>query len=189
MALAIIQAPVGMPVSLADAKAHLRIETSEEDAVLTRMIEAVTSWLAGPQGWLGRSLCDQTLEWIGEPPVGPVTLPRPPFLSLVEAAYVDGPNEYPIVADLRTWIDDDGLARVEQAEGWTWWSGGVGRRVRIRYRAGYGTSADPARAVDPGIQQAILTVVGRMFEERGTDAEPYEGARDLFAPFIVWGPR
>lgn len=185
MALAIIQAPATMPVTLADAKAHCAVDGTALDVQMDRLIAAVTAWLAGPSGWLGRSICDQTLEWIGGT-CGPAVLPRPPFLSLVSVHYLDGDAETEVpLADVLTWIGEDGLARVEAAGGWTWWQN-PGRRLRIRYRAGYGTSLDPASPVDPGLQHAILVMVARLLENR--EALNGSGARDLFGPWIVWGP-
>lgn len=185
MALAIIQAPATMPVSLADAKAHCAVDGSALDGQITRLIAAVTSWLAGPQGWLGRSLCDQTLEWTGEAFIGPVKLPRPPFLSIEAAHYLDGGAATAIeVDDLTAYVRDDGLAHVGLIDGSGW--GAIGRGLRIRYRAGYGTSLDPARPVDPGLQHAILVMVARLLEDR--EALHQSGARDLFGPWIVWGP-
>lgn len=185
MALAIIQPPAAndWPVSLADAKAHCAVDGTALDQQIQRLIASVTSWLAGPQGWLGRSLCDQTLEWTGNVH-GPVVLPRPPFLSLIAVHYLDGTTETEVpLSDVQTWTGDDGLARAALADG-TWWQ--TTDRLRIRYRAGYGTRLEPARPVDPGLQQTILVMVARLLEDREALHQP--AARDLFGPWIVWGP-
>ncbi|WP_426315679.1 head-tail connector protein [Methylobacterium fujisawaense] len=49
-------------VTLDDAKAHLRVDHSDEDALIAGLVEVATAWLDGPDGWLGRSLGEQVLE-------------------------------------------------------------------------------------------------------------------------------
>ena len=43
-------------VSVSEAKAFLRVTSTTDDAVILAMINAVAEWLAGANGWLGRSL-------------------------------------------------------------------------------------------------------------------------------------
>ncbi len=74
-----VVAPAVMPVSLAEAKAHLRVEHVHEDAAITGMIAAAVDHLDGWSGILGRCLIDQTWEMLagGWPANRCFTLPFP----------------------------------------------------------------------------------------------------------------
>lgn len=81
-------------VSWDEARVHLRLEDGDDQqAYVEGLIAAVTAWLDGPVGWLGRALGEQTLEAVfpiyGEPAAR--CYPYPPFLSLVsDVPAVDG---------------------------------------------------------------------------------------------------
>lgn len=55
-------APSALPVDVSDVKLNLNITTSSQDAVLTALIDAVTSILDGFGGYLGRGIVKQTWE-------------------------------------------------------------------------------------------------------------------------------
>jgi uncharacterized phiE125 gp8 family phage protein len=53
-------APASTPVSLSEAKAHLRVTSSAEDAVIQMYLDAAVSYLDGWAGVLGRCMVTQT---------------------------------------------------------------------------------------------------------------------------------
>jgi hypothetical protein len=123
------------------------------DAALKAMIQAVTEEIDGPGGWLGRALGPQTLELRGCFGCGPIYLPCPPTIEVVEAAYRDG----------------DGVEQILDAAEYVlignclYSTGGAWPTLsRIRYKAGYdgqdaatgGTGPVPERA-----KQAIILAV------------------------------
>jgi len=55
----LVTAPTAMPVSLTEAKAHLRVTSSDEDALITALIASATAYLDGWTGILGRCLMQQ----------------------------------------------------------------------------------------------------------------------------------
>lgn len=58
----LISAPTETPVSLAEAKAHLRVESNDEDGLITALVAAVTAYLDGYAGILGRAIVTQTWQ-------------------------------------------------------------------------------------------------------------------------------
>ena len=51
MALVLTAVPAAEPISLADAKAHLRIDGSDEDALLTALIAAARMFVERTSAW------------------------------------------------------------------------------------------------------------------------------------------
>ena len=62
MALTLITAPTVSPISLQQAKDHLRISHSDDDDKVQLCIDAATSFVDGEDGFLGRCLVTQTWE-------------------------------------------------------------------------------------------------------------------------------
>ena len=58
MTYALVAAPAAMPVTLADAKAHLRVTSDAEDDMITGLIAAATHYLERDTG---QALIDQ--QW------------------------------------------------------------------------------------------------------------------------------
>lgn len=62
MRLTRIVAPSGPVVTLAEAKAHLRVDHDDDDGHITGCVLAAEGHLDGPFGTLGRCLVDQTWQ-------------------------------------------------------------------------------------------------------------------------------
>jgi uncharacterized phiE125 gp8 family phage protein len=62
MPVAVVTPPSATPISLAEAKDHLRVDWADDDASITRMIETATAMFDGPDATLGRCLMKQSLE-------------------------------------------------------------------------------------------------------------------------------
>lgn len=58
----VITPPAAPLVSLDEAKKHLRVDFSDDDALITAMIETARAWIDAPEGKLNRALITQTLE-------------------------------------------------------------------------------------------------------------------------------
>jgi uncharacterized phiE125 gp8 family phage protein len=167
-ALRLIVPPPIKPVTLAEAKAHLRVDNTDEDALINILIDAATSYIDGPTGFLGRALVDQTWELLLDAfPVNEIKIPIPPLLEVVTLNYfgTDGievtlnPAAY-TVDDVNEpgWIVPDGT--------WPATFNGI-NSVVVRFRAGYvDTTISPANDVPGDIKAALLLYLGSLYANR-----------------------
>lgn len=192
-------------ISLEEAKAHLRVDHSDEDALIIGMVAAATQHLASPHGWLGRSIGVQTLElrmWSFDEQCrgDPISLWFPPVTEVLSVTYVDSDGVDQTVDDT-DWriVGERYLAPVYQGQ---WPAARLDHdSVRIRYRAGYPEvvpdgGGDPVRTVPEPIIEAILQHVGVFYENREEVAAgaafsslpPGFSAEALVSPFRIWTP-
>jgi len=184
----VVVTPPSPIISLDEAKAHLKVEHDEDDAVITGMVEGAVGHLDGPHGWLGRALGPQTLEcYLPAFGATSIALPFPPALEIAEIAYVgDDGAEVVLPADAGELRGS--LLRPRWPTVWPQpaWRGGDGETVRIRYRAGYET-------LPSALRSAILLMVGDLYRNRDTVAAVGAVAvpmsttvENLLSPFRVW---
>lgn len=205
MALAITTKPAQPVVSLEEFREQSGQDgINADDLLVARLIEAVTSWLAGSRGWLGRSLIEQTLTLTV--PLGVVgyypgsdgaicdegmmglVLPRPPFIAIESVAIVDA-------AGAATLIPPTGYSTYEGPGGLTRLSFTPDFRspvlasgpafLRVVYRAGYRPNPED---VEPAIRQGILMAVMRLYAGRGDPTISLESdpmMADLFRRYQV----
>lgn len=145
MALRLIQAPAN-PVSLALAKAHLRVDHDAEDELIALYMDAALAHLNGPDGVLGRAVSTQTWELVMDAfPDGPIELPLPPLQSVAFIRYWDEAGEQQTVQPTDYAVDADSEPGwVVPANAWpaTLQTPGC---VVIRFTCGYGTTPAPLR--------------------------------------------
>ena len=174
MAIRLITAPTVQPLTLAEVKAHLRVDHSDEDDLIAAYIEAATSYADGEYGFLGRALVTQTWELVIDTfPTHEIKIPLPPLQSVESVKYDDGDG---VEQTLST-----SLYTVDSAlePGWivppvgTGWPSSVFdgiNSVRVRYVAGYDPTTDSPvdlRANIPrAIRQALLLLIGAMYQQR-----------------------
>ena len=189
MTAALTTPPALEPVTLADAKAHLRIDGSDDDALLTAAVvaarvhvEALTRRLLIEQGW--RVYLD---AW---PKRRIVTIPVAPLMA-VDSLTVFDPNGDPIVV-----TEDDYEVATVSVPGRLVLSSPVpvlvGRAVNgieIDVTAGYGASSIDV----PGpLRQAIMMLVAHWYEHRGAVGHdlagdtPPQGFEALIAPYRIF---
>lgn len=188
MALVLTSAPTTEPVSLADVKAHLRIEGATEDVVLSSLL--LTSRLHIETA-LGLALTAQcwTLSLDDWPASGIVHLPIRPLLS-VDAVRVLPGSGAPTLLHPSTYVVDTGgwRGRIVRAWGSEWpRPGKAANGIEIDMTAGFGSAA---RDVPAPIRQALLMLVAHWYERRdpveiGSREASIPGAvSSLLAPFV-----
>ena len=182
--------PAVEPVTLAEAKAHLRVDTADDDTYITGLVRAAREWV---EQYLDRTLVHT--QWVMRfdrfPPDGTldIELPRPPMVASGTATavaltftYENGDTATYSTASFRvdrastpgavktlygqTWpphLQDDNAISV------TWW-------------AGYGPSGSD---VPQGVKNAMLLYVHELYEKRG-NGEPPAAAKALLDAYR-WG--
>ena len=194
MRTVVIQPPAEI-VSIEEARRHLLDLPAEDEAYVTGLIAAATTWLDGPSGWLGRCLGVQKIEVSGSDPECCARLPYGNVLEIDGISYLDE-------AEVSQEIDPS--LYLLCASG-VWWRPGfsfpivasVPDPIKIRYWAGYGerSSNDATQwvsTVPQAIKVAILMLVGQWYQQRqsvviGATVETLPFAVDaLLSPFQVY---
>ncbi|TWB20047.1 putative phiE125 gp8 family phage protein [Rhizobium sp. ERR 1071] len=189
MRVVVIEAPTEI-ISVDEAKKFLIIDQdiTDDDDLIKSFILAATQWLDGPEGWLGRALGIQVLEWQRcNWPTDRERLPFPPEVEIISIKYID-PDGIEQTWPLPTPLHFDDLPAVRGRDG----------DVKIRYRAGYGTQDPDApdkwnNAVPEPIRTAIKMLVAQWYNVRepvvSTGQQPFAmpfAVEALLSPYRVW---
>lgn len=164
MALVLTQAPATEPVTLAEAKLHLRVEIADDDALITSLITAAREWC---ERFQGRAYVTQTWQlWLDAWPEGDeIRLPRPPLQSVTSVKYygADGAEYVMPATDYLVDIKAE-PGRIVLGYGKTWPSVTLrpAGAIVVEFVAGYGD----ASAVPQRVKQAILLLVGAWYQNR-----------------------
>lgn len=162
MGHSLLVAPSGAPVSISEAKLHLRVTGSTEDALISTLIDVAT---AQAEHLTGRALLTQ--KWrvtFDSWPCQLMRLPKAGVTSVDSVTYLDaaGVRQTLSVADWVAQLDAP-QACVGLAYGKSWPAARVfPGSIQIDYTVGYANSS----AVPPAIKQWILLAVGTLYENR-----------------------
>lgn len=162
--LSLYSAPVTEPVSLAEAKTHLRVTYTDDDALIAELITAARQWF---EEQTYRALVTQTWDLkLDKFPRGedPIRVPRAPLVSVTSITYVDGAGVSQTLATNRYAVSatrQPGLIR--PAYGLIWPDArSQPDAVTVRFVAGYGNAA----AVPAQIKAGIKLILGQLYEFR-----------------------
>ena len=205
-------APSVEPLSLAEAKAHLRLEPSDDDDLVTALIQSARE---SCERFTGRALVERQL-----------TL----FLDAwptAETSYEEGWREGPLIEAVQRWIElprpplqaVEAVTIYDEADVGTSWAATnyfvdtasdpgrlvarsgvalpspsrVANGIEIAYRAGYaadesGSPRDYRTNIPQALRDGMKRLIAQLYEERGESAEAAigpSGAAALWAPFRV----
>ena len=156
--------PGSEPVSLVEAKLHLRVDAADDDDLIDDLITTARDRV---ETYTGRSLITQSLElWLDcFPAGGSIFLQRPPVVSITAVSYI-----HPTTGVLTVWdasnyrLDEISVRpRLSLEYGKSWPDvRAVTNAVKIEYSAGYGDAvAVPKRA-----KQAIKVLLKELYDNR-----------------------
>lgn len=203
----VLYAPQSEPVTLDEAKIHLRVDHGDEDELISILVQAATEM--GEQ-FTGRSFITQTRQmkldnfpgYYGRqaqynPCIGTITLQYGSLISIsgndtaspANALGITYYDEDEVVQTLSTsdyWVDSSsGIPRLVVKNSWPG-TFTMPNAVTITYTAGYGAAVN----VPAQIKQAILLIIGHLYENRESVSvqQMYEmpmGAKMLLSPYVV----
>jgi uncharacterized phiE125 gp8 family phage protein len=177
----VITAPAAEPITLEEAKAHLRVLDTDQDTGITAMIVAAREW-AEQVTW--RALITQTLEvyldsfpcfyvrnqtwprYAGDTQ-GHIVLPRPRLQSVTSVKYIDEDGDEQTLSSDKYHVDtkaEPGTISLVSGETWPTTKELHPQPVTVKYVAGYG---DNASDVPQPIKSAMLLRITDLYEFRG----------------------
>jgi uncharacterized phiE125 gp8 family phage protein len=150
------------PVSLVDAKKHLKVSGNSEDDLIQLYLEAATNMA---EGYLGMKLINTVIEEAYDE-FTDISLVRFPTQAITSIKYdAEDTTEKTVSTDiytLNTYVEPQMIVKNE-AESWPIDLADKPNRIRVRYTAGYGST--PA-SVPANIRAAILVILGDLYENR-----------------------
>lgn len=165
----LVTAATEYPVTLAEAKLHLRVSDSytEEDSLIAKLIASATHQA---ETFAARSFVTKTWDLrldLGDTPCGSMSvlvMPAPPLQSVTSITYVDTSGVSQTWGSGNYVVDSKSEpGRVMPAYGQSWPATRDHINVMtVRFVAGYGG----AQQVPQPIKQAILLIVGELYERR-----------------------
>lgn len=169
MTLQLVTPPTQLPVSLVEAKRHIRLEADDDDVLTYDLIDAATSHMDA-RGDLGRAMITQTwAQWFTASPGSPRLLIGP-FQAVTAIDYYDsdGVLQSADIANFETRLDGD-FVTIQPKRGQSWPAADVrGDAIRVTYTAGYGDSPSD---VPRGVRHALLMFAAHLYENRESVSE------------------
>ena len=168
-------APTSEPVTLAEAKAHLRIEHDDENDYITTLIEVAREYVE--IGMCNRTLMSSTWTlYLDEFPAGNmgICLPYPPVAAISSVTYYDTSGTQQTLSDYQLDSQSEPAALHPSVDSlWPSTQSNKYQAVTIVYTAGY---AD-ADSVPAKIKHAIKIILSELYENRensivGTNVTP-----------------
>lgn len=165
-----VTAPAASPISLAEAKEQMRVEGTDEDVIIQRLIDAAIAFV-DVQGVLGRAMITQTWgQWLLPNPPMTVSLMLGPVQSVSAIRYydVDGVLQTATLADFNVFGTPNKIT-VSPKTGKAWPTTQTrDDAIQIQYVIGYGaTSAE----VPQTVRHALMMLVAHWYENREATQE------------------
>lgn len=166
MGTVVTTGPSVEPVTLAEAKLHCRVDVSDDDALITRLISAARS---RAEQITQRSIAEQSLTlYLDEFPTDAIELLKGPVNTITSVKYYDDAGVLTTITSTNYALDaTQATAWVLPAYGYSWPSTqDVGNAVRVEYTAGWAPASVPA-----DIKAWILAAVAAMYGQREAIAQ------------------
>jgi len=166
-----ITAPTAEPITLAEAKLHLKVDIDDDDDLIEGLITSARQYA---ESVTRRAIASATYELVLDDFPGfsdeEIVLPRPPLESVSSIKYTDyeGTETEWDSSNYVVYEDEPAViipAYTEYYPDFTPYPKGA---VKIRYVAGYKSGAtDPNLILPQPIKQAMLLIITDMYENRG----------------------
>lgn len=161
MSLTIFSAPAAEPVSLVEAKSHLRVTSTDDDTLISALIVATREQA---EAFTRRSLVTQTWDLTLDRFPETIEVPLPPLQSITSISYVDEEGVTQTMASSDYTVDTKSSpGRIVPAYGTSWpTTREIINAVTVRFVAGYGAALDVPQAIKNG----MLLHIGHLYANR-----------------------
>lgn len=186
--------PLVEPVTLTEAKLHLKVDHTEDDSLITILIQAARETI---EQKTNRSLITQTRtmkmdyfprnygygykqDWAA------ITLPFGPVSSITSVKYYDEDEVQQTLSSTLYWVDSNsGVPKVVVKDSWPS-TYTMPNAVEIIYVAGYGSASSN---VPKALKHAMYLIIGHLYENREQAGKiqhelPF-GVHELIAPYVL----
>lgn len=211
MALMLVTSPAREPMTLAEAKDHLRVDGADDDALISELISAARrqaeestrralitqTWRLFLDRWLMKSsIARDWREGVTEgadirADPGSVEIPRPPLQQVASVKTYDESDAATTWAASNYFVDTASQpGRLVRRTGASWPTPGrAANGIEIEFAAGYG---DNPGDVPEALRQGMLLLVGHLYEHREAVLEVEHGRSALttlpLGVQVLWGP-
>lgn len=163
----LVSGPVVEPVTVAEAKSHMRIDFADDDTLIGVLVTAAREYV---EAELNRDLVERTWDYTFDDLCGDVVLPHNPVQSVTSVTYSDGDGQSQTVATSVYGTSLSTPARVWLKNSQSWPTVYNQRdSVTVRYVTGYAGTADSPvdrTAIPEAIRVAILMATADLYEHR-----------------------
>ena len=185
--------PVNEPVTLVEAKAYLRVDNTDEDTLIGTLITSAKQWV---ESYLDRALILRQLVLRLDTFPVEIELPQPPLSTFgtttaVSVTYTLETGTTATLSSSEYRIDRTSTPGVLRQNYSGSWPGHLNdyNSIAVTYWAGYGSDEGD---IPPAIKNAILLMVGHLFENRtavvtNTNTKPIEFALESLLKSKSWG--
>lgn len=161
MGFRVVTPPTAEPITLEEAKAHLRVSEPDEDAGIERLIAAARGML---EQRTNRRMMAQTIEF-ALPAWGGFVIPAAPFAALGGITYVGADGAPQVLDEALLYVDAyNEPAAAVLGVGEAWPALYPGSRPLVRAVVGY-PSAD---AVPAELKAWMLLAIGALYDNRAS---------------------
>ena len=164
-----VTAPAALPISVAEAKAQMRVDGSDDDAIIQRLIDAAVAFV-DVQGVLGRAMITQTWgQWLSPNP-STVSLMLGPVQSVSAIKYYDinGALQTATLEDFNVFGTPNRIT-ITPKTGKAWpITQTRDDAIKIEYVVGYGANA---ANVPQTVRHGLMMLVAHWYENRETTQE------------------
>jgi uncharacterized phiE125 gp8 family phage protein len=181
--LKLVAAPTAEALSLADAKSHVRADSSDDDTLITALIAAAQAFIEGPNG-IGVALTTQTWRLSLDDLCAPVRIPLGPVQAVTGITYTDTNGATQTLdPSLYTVDTDQSPAVIARAWNATWPAYRCGPGfVKVTFTTGYGATAE---SVPADLIAAMKLIVGHLYANREAVGDVTQAALPLGVDAIL----
>lgn len=157
--LTLVTAPVTDPVTLTEAKAHLRVDHTDEDTLIGALVDAATAMIDGPDG-IGFAMVAQTWKLSLDAFPREIVLPLRPAVSVSAIRYLDvNGDQQTLASSVYRFSVSGGTGRITEDIGQAWPATAcLPNAVEVEFVAGEG--------VPPALKAALLLIIGDLYANR-----------------------